>query len=108
MGRDVQLHNGPGHRGEGMGATAVDVGAVLATACVALAAQPGSTWFRVHPFRVLIKGLGRCSLGLDRVIGHLQTVATLAANLVYSPSPVLREGRVASAKVLQWLCSSSP
>jgi hypothetical protein len=85
MGRDIQLHDGPGHRGERMGATAVDVGAVLATAGVALAAQPGPSWFRVHAFRVLIKGLGRCSLGLDRVIGHPQTVATLAANLVYGP-----------------------
>ena len=85
MGRDVQLHDGPGHRSEGMGATAVDVGAVLATAGVALAAQPGATRLRDHPFRVLIKRLGRCSLGLDRVIGHLQTVATLAANLVYGP-----------------------
>ena len=108
MHRDVQLHNGAGDGGEGMGAAAVDVGTVLAAAGMALAAQAAPTWLRVYPIRVLIEGLGRCSLGLDRVIGHAQTVATLVANLVYSPGADWREGHVASIECRTWLCISSP
>jgi hypothetical protein len=40
---NVQLHDGPGDRRKGMGATAADVGAVLAAARVTLTAEPGVT-----------------------------------------------------------------
>src|SRR5271170_5009827 len=68
---DVQLHYGPGDRREGMGATAVDVGAVLAAARVALTAEPGVASCRVGPVRVLIERLGGGPTGFDRVFGHL-------------------------------------